>query len=144
MADGLKEIEPGVSVPAEDAEAVWEALDKYLDNFRMPIGEYLDAHIETCVFPHVRIASQQVMVFPDAAAYHDVGMHAGDFTQSGWDHSAWTQRRIVQAHPEKIHVAVSFDRFDKDGELVGAEESFYIMEKIDGRWGVRGRSSFAK
>jgi hypothetical protein len=33
---------------------------------------------------------------------------------------------------------------DKDNSLIYVETSFYIMEKINGHWGCRGRSIFAK
>ena len=43
--------------------------------------------------------------------------------------------------PRKVHVATTFDRFTKDKKLIATETSLYILEKIDGRWGIRGRSS---
>jgi hypothetical protein len=51
---------------------------------------------------------------------------------------------MVQADPGKVHVAVTFNRHTKDNSLINLETSFSILEKIDGHWGVRGRSSFAK
>jgi hypothetical protein len=146
-ADHLKAIDPGVTVSAEDAEKIWAVLDKYIANFRMPVPDYIDKHLETLHFPHVRIASHKVFVFPDAKSYKDLSTSPKDLEstmQSGWDHSFWKTRRIVQADPEKVHVATSFDRFTKDDKLIATEHSLYILEKIDGRWGVRGRSSFAK
>jgi len=50
----------------------------------------------------------------------------------------------VQADKEKVHVAVAFNRYRKDNSLITPEDSLYILEKVSGRWGVRGRSSFAK
>ena len=140
----LTDIETGVIVTPEDAAEIWAVLDTYLYNYRQPIKDYLDKHIETCHFPHVRIASHQVMVLPDAESYRKVGLHVDDFMQAGWDHSEWVTRKITQADPEKVHVNVTFNRYTKDESLINLETSFYILEKINGRWGVRGRSSFAK
>jgi hypothetical protein len=140
----LKEIENGVNVTPEDAAQIWEVLDTYLYNYRQPVGDYLDKHVATCHFPHVRIASHQVLVMPKPEDYMNVGLHVSDFMQEGWDHSEWVTRKITQADPEKVHVNVTFNRYTKDQQLINVETSFYILEKIDGRWGVRGRSSFAK
>lgn len=115
-----------------------------MKNYRMPILDYIDAHIAMCHFPHVRIASHNVVVIPDAAAYREIGSQIGEYMKDGWDHSVWTTGRMVQADPEKVHITVTFERFTKDDELLESQASFYVMEKIDGRWGVRGRSSFAK
>jgi hypothetical protein len=64
---GLKDIDPGVSVSPEDAAEIWSVLDKYIANYRMPVQDYIDKHLETLLFPHVRIASHQVLVLPEAA-----------------------------------------------------------------------------
>jgi hypothetical protein len=125
---GLKDIEIGASVSPEDAAEIWAVMDKYLDNYRRPIEEHLDTHIETCLFPHVRIASHQVLLLPDAKSYRDVGLRVDDFMQAGWDHSEWATRKIVQADPEKVHVAVTFNRYQQDNSLIILETSFYILE----------------
>lgn len=141
----LKGIDPGVSVLPEDAAEIWLVLDKYITNFRMPIQDYIDKHLETLLFPHVRIASHQVLVVPDAKSYRDLSTTGvDDYLQAGWDHSEWTKRTIVQADKAKVHVVVTFNRYTKDNTLIAPEDSFYILEEIDGRWGIRGRSSFAK
>ncbi|MFI8664727.1 hypothetical protein ACIGKR_32405 [Rhodococcus qingshengii] len=144
MASGLYDIAEGVSVPAGDAAEVWALLDRFMANSRVPYKEHLDAHLETLLFPHVRIASQQVNVFPDAASYGAAFLKTDDVMQSGFDHSEWTSRRIVQADPSKVHVAVTFERYTKDNSPIATERSLYVIEKIDGRWGIRGRSSFAQ
>ena len=36
-----------------------------------------------------------------------------------------------------------FSRFDAEDELIASYDSLYIIEPVDGRWGVRARSSFA-
>ena len=124
--------------------ALVKPLGTYMANYRMPIEDYLDAHIATCLFPHVRIADHAVLLLPDAEAYWKVGSRVGDYMKDDWDHSRWTSGRVVQADPGKAHVAITFDRFTKNETLLESQMSFYAMEKIDGRWGVRGRSSFAK
>lgn len=94
-------------------------------------------------FPHVRIASGTVTVFPDRAAF----LESRDLTvfaeETGWDYSTWDDMQIVQASADKVHIAVTFTRFDQQGAKLASYDSFYVIEKLDGRWGVRARSSFA-
>lgn len=98
---------------------------------------------DTLQFPHVRLASGTVTVYPDKAAFvaaMDLDSFAAD---SGWHHSAWDDMRVIQVSPTKVHIAVVFSRFRADNSLIASFDSLYIIEQIDGRWGVRARSSFA-
>jgi hypothetical protein len=38
---------------------------------------------------------------------------------------------------------VKFSRWRKDGSLIGAFETIYIVTRLEGRWGIQARSSFA-
>jgi hypothetical protein len=101
------------------------------------------AWADTLHFPHVRLASGDVHMYRDRAAFlsaMDMDAFAAAF---GWDHSTWDDMRIVQSSPEKVHVAVVFSRFDATGGKLASYHSLYVIELIDGRWGVRARSSFA-
>jgi hypothetical protein len=55
----------------------------------------------------------------------------------------WTRRDIVQADDTKVHVATTFVRLRKDGSEIASYDSLYVMTFQDGRWGIKGRSSFA-
>ena len=43
----------------------------------------------------------------------------------------------------KVHVAVQFSRWRRDGSLIGRYKSIDIVTNQDGRWGIQARSSFA-
>lgn len=94
-------------------------------------------------FPHVRLASQTVTVYPDRAAF----LAAMDLDQfaasSGWRYSTWDDMSVIQSSPDKVHIKVKFSRFNDSDELLASFDSLYVIEKIDDRWGVRARSSFA-
>jgi hypothetical protein len=97
---GLKGIDAGVAVSPEDAAAIWAVLDQYMENYHRPLADYLDKNLATLLFPHVRIASHQVVVFPDLASYRDLALnHVDEFLQPGWDHSVWTKRANAYADP---------------------------------------------
>jgi len=99
---------------------------------------------DTLQFPHVRLASGTVTVYPDKAEFvAAMDMEAFAANSGGWDHSTWDDMRIIQVSPTKVHIAVVFSRFRADNSLIASFESLYVIEKADGRWGVRARSSFA-
>jgi hypothetical protein len=103
----------------------------------------VDAWAETLHYPHVRLASGAVALYHDRAAFvaaHDLEVFAA---RSGWHHSTWDDMRVVHAGPDKVHIAVRFTRHDGAGGVLGSYESLYVVERVDGRWGVRARSSFA-
>ncbi|MFT3812171.1 MAG: hypothetical protein QM740_02210 [Acidovorax sp.] len=139
----LKEIEPGVAIAPEDAAEIWAVLDQFMATFRLPLEDHIDAHLETYLFPHARIASGRIALAPDAQTYKERALTLAAMPPD-WDHSEWVARKIVQAGKDKVHVVVTFNRYRKDHSLIKAEPSLHILEKVDGRWGIRARSSYAK
>jgi hypothetical protein len=101
------------------------------------------AWADTLHFPHVRIASGGVTLYADRAAFLE-GTNLADFAENiGWDHSAWDDLQVIQSGAGKVHIAVNFTRYDAQGGVIGSYASLYVLENLDGRWGVRARSSFA-
>jgi hypothetical protein len=121
-------------------QAALRVLDEFMAAFN---ARDVEAWIATLQFPHVRIASGNVAVFPDAAAFRENFEFARFVEQTGWSRSEWSERRVVQAGPEKVHVAVRFTRFRADGSVLAAYDSLYIVTRQAGRWGVQARSSYA-
>lgn len=91
-------------------------------------------------FPSVRIASGKVTILNSAA---DLENSFGRLEATGWDHSAWAARRVVQCGPNKAHMLTTFVRYRKDGSVLSQFDSLYIVELRDGRWALTARSSFA-
>jgi len=133
---------PGVSradamTPEAHAMAV---LDEFMTAFN---ARDVEAWTATLHFPHVRIASGTTRVDATPAemtADFDFDRFAKRFD---WDHSAWLSRKIVQSGPDKVHVAVRFARYRKDGSVIAEFDSLYVVALRNGRWGVVARSSFA-
>ncbi len=101
------------------------------------------AWADTLLYPHVRFAGGKVTTFPERAAFIDANHIDALVAGEGWDHSKWDQLSIVQSSPTKVHIAVEFSRYHKDGSKYASYPSLYIVEQIDGKWGIRARSSFA-
>jgi len=101
------------------------------------------AWADTLLYPHVRLASQTVAVYPDREAFiaaHDMTAFANT---TGWSRSTSDDLQVIQASPDKVHIAVVFTRYDGADQVISAYKSLYVVERVDGRWGVRARSSFA-
>ena len=121
-------------------QAGLRTLDAFMAAFN---ARDVEAWIATLNFPHVRFASGKVAVYENAAAFRDDFEFASFAQQTGWSRSEWTERRLVQAGPDKVHFAVSFTRFRADGSVLAKYESLYVITRVNGRWGVQARSSFA-
>ena len=92
-------------------------------------------------FPHVRLASGKLTVWQRPGDYKlkDFRARAGD----GWAKSQWEERTPIHVGPDKVHLAVEFSRWRKDGSLIGRYKSIYIVTDQNGHRGVQARSSFA-
>ncbi|MBM4385315.1 MAG: hypothetical protein FJ091_18335 [Deltaproteobacteria bacterium] len=97
------------------------------------------AFLITLHFPHVRIAGNNVRVYPNAQSY----LPELSMKQIGWDYARWTDRKIVRDSATKVHVAATFTRFLANGRAVDSFEGLYIIALKGGRWGVLARSSYA-
>lgn len=122
------------------ADAAMRVLDAFMEAFN---ARDKAALAETMHFPHVRIASGGVKVWETAEermAEFDFDAFAERF---GWDHSAWASREVVQSGENKVHIATTFVRYDADDREIARFDSMYVVSKIDGKWAIRARSSFA-
>ncbi|RYY96854.1 MAG: hypothetical protein EON61_20920 [Alphaproteobacteria bacterium] len=90
-------------------------------------------------FPSVRIASGTVKIINSAADLDSFATLAA----SGWDHSAWAKREIVQCGKTKAHMLTTFVRYRADGSVLSEFDSLYIVEFKNNRWALTARSSFA-
>ena len=123
-----------------DAEAI-RAAQGVLDAFMVAFNARdIPAFEATFNFPSVRVASQGLVI-----------LKAGDMTAerfttgalADWNHSAWDRREVVHAGPDKVHIDTRFTRYRKDGSVIGGFDSIYVVNRENGKWGVKIRSSFA-
>ena len=127
-----------VAEPGPEQEAL-AALNSYMDAWNCRDIDGMNAAFH---FPHVRIASGTIRVTDESTTFPPDFFE--QFVEStGWHYSLWDYRRAVQSEQDKVHFAVQFTRYRQDGTMIGHYPSMWIVAKIDGRWGVQGRSSFA-
>jgi hypothetical protein len=98
---------------------------------------------QTLNYPHVRLSGNEVIVWntpEDYAKTNDLQQFA---KATGWHHSRWAWRQLVQTSDDKLHFLVEFTRYNEAGKPTASYESLYIITKVKNRWGVQARSSFA-
>jgi hypothetical protein len=129
----------------DDDTAVAEAMavtDEFLATFNAHDAR---GHAATLAYPHVRLASGQVRIWPtsdEAVPAMDVAM-AALRDRVGWDHSEWDHRRVVHTGPGKVHLDVQFTRYRGDGSVIGVYPAVYVIVEQEGRWLIQARSSYA-
>ncbi|MEE4297983.1 MAG: hypothetical protein V2J24_00960 [Pseudomonadales bacterium] len=127
--------QPDTESPEASALAV---LDDFMTAFN---ARDLEAWEATYHFPHFRMADGRLTVLE--AAGERSGALFDTLAATGWHHSAWLSREVAQAGADKVHVAVEFARYRADGSELARYASLYVVTREAGRWGIRGRSSFA-
>ena len=124
-----------------EAEAL-HVLDEFMAAFN---AHDLDAMLRLFHYPHIRIASDvNVWDTPEHfKATRNLAAREQYRKATGWHHSAWDSREVVQSSDSKIHFAVRFTRYRQDGSVIGTFDSLWILTKRDERWGIQARSSYA-
>ena len=115
------------------------AMDEFMAAFN---ARDVRAWAATLNYPHVRFASNDVRVYNTP---EDFVRENQNYPKrlAPWHHSRWDAMSVVQSGPDKVHLAVTFVRFDADGKEIGRFPSLYVVTLKGGHWGVQGRSSFA-
>ncbi|MBX9788709.1 MAG: hypothetical protein K2Y37_07310 [Pirellulales bacterium] len=97
----------------------------------------------TLNYPHVRLAEGTVVVSQTPDEYEREWDFAEFTRRTGWHHSRYDYKQVVQRAPDKAHVAVRFTRYRADGSKIATYDALYVVTKINGHWGVQIRSTFA-
>jgi hypothetical protein len=126
----------GQTTTTPSAAAALRVLDDQLSAYNASDKQ---AFLITLHFPHVRIAGNNVRVYPNAQTY----LPELSMKQIGWDYARWTDRKVVQDSATKVHVAATFTRFLANGRAVDSFEGLYVVALKGARWGVLARSSYA-
>jgi hypothetical protein len=123
-------------------------LDQYMD----ALNELdIERHVATYHFPHYRHASGEIVIWQDAheampilaVAEEERRSRLREALDPAWHRSQWTRREIVQGDDTKVHVLTTFVRLREDGSEIASYESLYVLTFEQGRWAIKGRSSFA-
>lgn len=103
-----------------------------------------DTARECLNYPHARVGGGGTLVVNKIADDQMLGNFFDIFQQrTGWNHSCWDLREVIQSSETKVHLKVTFSRYRADGSLIGIYPSIWVMTEQDGHWGIKMRSSFA-
>lgn len=94
-------------------------------------------------FPHIRFHSNKVTIMATPADYTNL-VWTSQTQSKGWGHTKWDYVEVIDSGEEKVHFRVQFTRYRADGSVLGTYKSLYIVTRIDGRWAIQGRSSWAE
>ena len=109
-----------------------QALDRYLETWNSRDPERWATSLN---FPHVRPGPGAFELFKTPAQYA-ASVNFAQTLATGWHHSEWTTRRVLQLGVDKVHVAGSWLRYTEDGRQMVGTSVTYIVTNQDGRWGV--------
>ena len=67
------------------------------------------------------------------------GVNFEQTLKTGWHHSEWVTREVLQIGDDKIHASGTWQRYTADDKPLAGSDITYIITRIDGRWGVQAR-----
>jgi hypothetical protein len=111
------------------------ALDRYLEtwNSRNPALWATSLH-----YPHVRPGAGAFEVSQTTEQYA-AGVNFEQTLRTGWHHSEWVSRDVLQVGAAKVHVAGRWQRFTADGTPQTTSAITYIVTEENGRWAILSR-----
>lgn len=100
---------------------------------------------ETLNYPHIRLANGTFQTIPSLEAFVE-GSRRGraQLEAQGWDHTVMASVEVVHEGPDKVHLAITNDRYRADGSVYNRFETLWIVTLLDGHWGVQFRSSYLR
>src|SRR4029077_13809016 len=100
-----------------------QALDRYLETWNSRDAATWATSLN---FPHVRPGPGAFELFKTPAQYI-ASVNFAATLATGWHHSEWTTRKVLQVGVDKVHVAGSWLRYSEDGrEMVGTSVTYII------------------
>ena len=117
------------------AHMALQALDRYLETWNSRDAERWSTSLN---FPHVRPGPGPFELFKTPAQYV-ASVNFAATLATGWHHSEWTTRRVLQVGVDKVHVSGSWLRYKEDGSQMVGTSGTYIVTNQGGRWGVLSR-----
>ena len=94
-------------------------------------------------FPHVRLWNNQFSIFNSAEEFlTGFDLQTKKLKQEGWNHTVTIDIKAVQSDDTKVHLLLLQSRRNKHDVEIENFQTLWIMTKIDGKWGIKFRSSF--
>jgi hypothetical protein len=122
------------AVAQRRAEAL-VALDRYLETWNSRDAATWATSLH---FPHVRPGAGAFELTRTPEEYAR-GVSFEQTLKTGWHHSEWVSRDVLQVGENKVHVAGTWQRYTRDDKPLAGSDITYVITRQDGRWGVQAR-----
>ena len=126
---------------SDGEDAAVKTIEKFMSYLNSGNNSGLFNTIHT---PHVRISENGVRIYNNLQELQenylkDFVDRAGD----SWHHTVLDSTEVLHNSQNKVHVYIQWTRYDANDLLLATHKALWIMTRVDGRWGVQARSSFA-
>jgi hypothetical protein len=111
------------------------ALDRYLETWNSRDPRIWATSLQ---FPHVRPGVGAFRMTRNTDEYV-AGIDFEQTASTGWDHTEWVSREVVQVGVDKMHAAATWQRYTKDGRPLATSAITYVITNQNDRWGVQAR-----
>lgn len=111
------------------------ALDRYLETWNSRSGTLWATSLH---YPHVRPGAGAFEVSETAEQYA-AGVNFEQTLRTGWDHTEWVSREVLQVGVDKVHIAGVWQRYTAEGKPQATSAITYVITEANGRWGVQAR-----
>ena len=132
---------PPATGPVAEASrsAAVDAVEAYLDAINRRDAQ---AYAASLHYPHYRVTIGG-QVQPSAEARAASAITFDRLASTGWVRTASHNVNPVQVSADGVNVALELLRYNAAGEQIARFDTLYFVTRQDGRWAIKGRSSFA-
>ena len=117
------------------SQAALLALDRYLETWNSRDPRIWATSLQ---FPHVRPGAGPFKLTHNTEEYV-AGIDFEQTANTGWDHTEWVSREVLQVGIDKVHAAATWQRYTKDGRPLATSAITYVITNQQDRWGVQAR-----
>lgn len=120
---------------AQRQQAALIALDRHLETWNSRNATIWATSLH---FPHVRPGPGAFEMTRTPEEYAK-GINFEQTLKTGWDHSEWVTRSVLQVGWDKVHASGTWQRYTADGKTLAGSDITYIITRQGDHWGVQAR-----
>lgn len=111
------------------------ALDRYLETWN---SRHAAVWATSLHFPHVRPGPGAFEMTRTPEEYAK-GVNFEATLKTGWHHSEWVSRQVLQVGWNKVHASGTWQRYTADDKPLAGSDITYIITRQGDHWGVQAR-----
>jgi hypothetical protein len=120
---------------AQRRQVALVALDRYLETWNSRDGRVWATSLH---FPHVRPGPGAFEMTRTPEEYAK-GVDFEQTLKTGWHHSEWVTRSVLQVGWDKVHASGTWQRYTADDKPLAGSDITYIITRQGDHWGVQAR-----